>query len=257
LLNSFQSILIVAFVVILSLAFLSFVHRAWPSELRRQQNDLIGWQVSVLGTTYAVIVGFMLYAVWTNFEAADVNAEAEANSLVNVVRMARALPAAQRQEIQNTASEYVTVILTQEWPAMSRFRFSPASSSAIKRLWAIVNAAQVHTPSEQISLDHTISELSNMTEHRRVRQLQVASDLPPILWAVLIVGAIATIASACLFGSTYFILHLIQVFMLSLLISLALVAIADINRPFQGSVHISPTGFQRARVTLDDLLSTK
>ena len=32
---------------------------------RRTYNDIIGWQVSVLGTTYAVILGFMLYTVWS------------------------------------------------------------------------------------------------------------------------------------------------------------------------------------------------
>ncbi len=256
-LSVFESILTVALVVALSLAFLFLVERAWPNELRRQHNDLIGWQVTVLGTTYAVIVGFMLYAVWTNFEVATVNAEAEANSLVNVVRTAQALPAGQRREVQTAASEYVDIMLTQEWPAMSELKTSPASRHAIQELWATVMSTEAHNPSEQIALDHTISELSNMTEHRRARELQVVAGLPAVLWTVLVVGAIATILSACLFGSTYFQLQLIQVFLLSLLISLVLVAIADINRPFQGSVHVGPTGFQHARATLDDLLLRK
>ena len=96
-----------------------------------------------------------------------------------------------------------------------------------------------------------------MTDHRRMRQLQMAATIPGILWAVLIIGAITTIVSASLFGNVNFRLQLAQVFMLSLVISLVLVAIADINRPFQGAVHVVPAGFERARTTLDDLISNK
>jgi hypothetical protein len=250
-LNTVESIAIVLFVVGGSLVFLLLLRRIWPTEQRAQHNDLIGWQVSVIGTTYAVIIGFMLFAVWATFERANGNAEAEANSLVNVVRSARGLPGAEKQRIQDLASEYVRVMLTEEWPAMSHMRVSPASHRLIEQLWATVMNSEIHSTLEQTSFDHTLTELSAMTEHRRMRQLQMEAYLPGILWTVLIAGAIATIVSACLFGSQDFKLHLIQVLMLATVLSLVLVAIADINRPFQGSVHIPPAGFERAREALD------
>ncbi len=235
-----------------SLAFLLIVHRAWPPEQRRQHNDLIGWQITVLGTTYAVVVGFMLYAVWTDFELASGNAEAEANCLVNVVRSAQGLPKTDRQAIQDLARQYVDIMLTEEWPAMSKVTLSPSSHRCIQNLWAAVTRVQAHTASEQASLDHAYTELSRMTEYRRLRQLQLDAGLPGILWAVLIVGAIVTIVSACLFGSADVKLHFVQVAALSLLLSLVLAAIADINHPFQGSVHVTPVGFERARATLSE-----
>ena len=88
-----------------------------------------------------------------------------------------------------------------------------------------------------------------MTEHRRMRELQSGTKLPPILWMVLIVGGIITTLSSCLFGTENFKLHCVQVISLTLLLSLALVAIADIDRPFQGAVHVNPIGFERARST--------
>lgn len=249
-----ESLVVVVLTVLGALVFLLLLHRVWPAEQRRQHNELIGWQVSVLGTMYAVIVGFMLYAVWTNFELANANAEAEANCVVNVFRSAGGLPAAQKQQIQSVASEYVDIMLTQEWPAMNRLSFSPASGRAVQQLWAILMKTEPHTSLEQASLDHTLSELTAMTEHRRTRQLQALSTLPGILWGVLIVGAVATIGSACLFGSVDLRLQLIQVSSLTVIIALALVAIADINRPFQGGVHVAPAGFERARATLDGMI---
>jgi len=75
---------------------------------------------------------------------------------------------------------------------------------------------------------------------------QSMSRLPMVLWWVLLVGGGVTIASFCLFGSANKALHTLQVFAFSLLIAMALTAIADINRPFQGSIHVSNHSFIQA-----------
>jgi hypothetical protein len=49
-----------------------------------------------------------------------------------------------------------------------------------------------------------------------------------------------------MFGSASNRLHALQVFSFSMLISLSLVAIADIHRPFQGVVHVRSFPFVRA-----------
>lgn len=88
--------------------------------------------------------------------------------------------------------------------------------------------------------------------HRRTRLLQSAYRLPFILWCVLLVGAILTIVSVSMFGSANFRLHALQVFSLTLLITLVMLAIADINQPFRGCVHVSNYAFQRAQTNMRD-----
>jgi len=101
-------------------------------------------------------------------------------------------------------------------------------------------------------MDHSLSELTSMTEHRRIRLLQSRQRLPALLWAVLIVGGIITVGSTCLFGVENFKLHIVQVFELSFLLSLMLVAIASINRPYQGDVHVTPDAFHYALDTMNE-----
>jgi len=232
-----------------ALGFLWFLKHFWPSSQRRDHNDIIGWQVSVLGTTYAVIIGFMLYAVWTTLQTAEINADGEANCLVNVFRLANGLPAEQRAQVHKLARDYAETVINDEWPAMLAGRLNPSGHGVIQQLWSTVMQAKPATFSEQTSMNLTLSEISSMTEHRRLRELQSQTQLPDILWGVLLVGGIITIMSSCLFGTENFKLHCVQVFSLTLLLSLALVAIADIDRPFQGAVHVNPRGFERARAT--------
>jgi Protein of unknown function (DUF4239) len=248
-LTIFESISIVLLCVVLALTFLFLMRRFWPSTQRREHNEIIGWQVSVLGTTYAVIMGFMLYAVWTDFNSAEMTADSEANSLVNVYRLADGLAPAQRDQIQQLARDYTDSMLNEEWPAMNAGSLSLNAHRIMQQLWTVTMQAKPASLSEQTSWNHVLTELTNMTEYRRLRELQSKSKLPGILWAVLIVGGVLTTMSSCLFGTDNIKLHAIQVFSLSFLLALALVAIADIDRPFRGAVHVNPLGFQHARET--------
>jgi Protein of unknown function (DUF4239) len=129
----------------------------------------------------------------------------------------------------------------------------PEETRAIARqMWATLMASKAASPTEITAEDHAIREVSALAGYRRIRMVESASRLPGVLWFVLIVGGVVTIASTCMFGAANSPLHIIQVSAFALLISLVLVAIADINRPFQGSVHVSDYAFRRAQVDMKD-----
>ncbi len=247
LLSSLLRLLCVILIVSGALLFRGILERFWPGSNRIKHNDIIGWQLGILGTTYAVILGFMLYTVWINFGEADLNADAEANAIVNVYRLADGLPDPQRAQVQQAAHSYADVVLNKDWPAMSRNDSGQLPSHSINHeLWQILMSVKAATPTELTAEDHALYELSALAGHRRIRRLQSASRLPAILWFVLIVGGIVTIMSSCMFGASNTRLHTIQVFSFSLLIALVLIAIADIDRPFQGTVHVNDAPFRRA-----------
>jgi hypothetical protein len=235
-----------------SMLFMAVLNRSWPRDKRRVHNDLIGWQLNILGTTYAVILGFMLYTVWTTFGDANLNVDLEANSLRNVYRLAEGLPAPQRALLEKQTRAYAEAVITQDWPEMAHAQLPEESHKINEAMWRILMSVKGATPTEVVAEDHAITELSSLTEHRRTRLLQSAYHLPTIFWAVLIVGGLLTIASASMFGSENVRLHTLQVFSFTLLITLVLLAISDVNLPFRGWVSISNYAFQRAQQNLND-----
>ena len=246
-LTTWLNCVVVVLAVSASLLFMWALDRLWPWEKRHAHNDLIGWQLSTLGTTYAVILGFMLYAVWINLGVANLNADDEANALGNVYRLAEGLPAPQRVQMEQLARSYADTVIDQDWPQMAAGEVAEASHKVNQDMWRTLMSIKNGTPSEIVAEDHALSELSVLTEHRRMRLVQNAFRLPTVLWFLLIVGGVVTIASASMFGSANKTLHTLQVIAFSLLISLVLVSVADINRPFQGSVHVSDFAFRRAQ----------
>jgi hypothetical protein len=255
LLSAGQNIYIVVLWITLSITCLVMLNTFWEPSRRSVHNDVIGWQIAILGTIYAVMIGFMLYAVWGNYQTAETNANNEANDLVNMYRSADGLAQVSRDQIQQNARNYVQSVITQEWPQMDRDSTGTSGNHYMGQpyvmgMWHSVAGAPANNLAEQANLRQVMIELSSMTEHRRVRLLESRTGMPGILWGVLVVGGMITIGSSCLIGSENVLLHFVLIIALSLLIALALVAIADIDRPYQGSIHVDPTAFQRAQESI-------
>lgn len=248
----FTDALIIAGSVLASLAFLFLVTRSSAAHAPKEFNDFTGAVVAVIGTTYAVILAFMLSGVWNMFQEAQTNEEREASALANVWRISGQLPAEQASQIKALCVQYVHVAIDREWPAMATRSAVPLESSRIvNQLWQLAGQSQSQSGAGSIAIYQLMEELRLLTEYQRIRIMEAREGLPAILWTVLIAGGIITVSAACLFGVPNFRFHVLQVLVLSFLIALVLVAIADVDRPYQGPVSVSPEGFTFALQTFE------
>jgi hypothetical protein len=245
-------ILILLAVLISTFLLLLALNHFWPVAHRSAHNELIGWQLGTLGTTYAVILGFMLFTVWTNFSTAELNVELEASAARNIFRLAEGLPQPQRSLLELETRRYIRAVIEHDWPQMARGQPPETSHRINEHLWRTLLSARELTPAQAIVESHAFKELSDLTSHRRTRLLESVSSLPGILWCVLLVGGALTMISVTMFGATDVTLHTIQLSCLATLITLTILAIADLDRPFQGWVHISEYAFQRAESNLTE-----
>jgi Protein of unknown function (DUF4239) len=236
-----------------AVAMLFMLRRQWTPKRLKDTNEISGFYIGIIGTIYAVIMAFMLSGVWLDYEDAEANTEKEANCLVSLYRLTRGLPDAQRNQLQDLAEQYAKTMIDEEWDAMSRNEASMRGIEITEAMWKEVTTMQAQTPEQHALVDHIMSELTSMTEHRRIRLLQSRQVIPGILWAVLIVGGVVTVGLSCFFGVDDLRLHITHTAALALLVTLMLVAVADLDRPFQGTVHVPPDGFKLALQTLNRL----
>jgi len=248
-----ENVVILVLAIIAALMLMALINWIWPARTRYGQEDLVGWQLSILATTHAVILGFMLYAEWTGFQAAQLNVELEANALQNLYRLAEGLPAPERASIERDARAYAQAVLADDWPDMAAGRIPQQSHRINEALWKTLSSTRTSSPQELAAEDHALTELSALTQFTRIRVLQSKTRLPAIFWCVLVVGGVLTIASVAMFGSRVYRLHAFQVVSHTLLITLAMLTIADLNRPFQGWVRVDSYGFQRSLGNMHEL----
>jgi Protein of unknown function (DUF4239) len=245
-LSSIQSGVVIVLSVAAALLLVTILNRLWPSDHRKLLNDVTGWQLGVLGTTYGVILGFMLYTVWEGFRSAQTDATLEATSMLNVYRLAEGLPSPQRETMQDLARKYESAVVEQEWPAMQHQSEDRAASVVLAKMWKALSTVKVDSTATGNSVDHIQYAMSNLAERRNIRDQQRTNQLPGLLWLLLVLGGIATIASSCILGNDKKWLHYCQVGALTFVIITALAGIADLARPYEGAVAVEPSAFVRA-----------
>ena len=238
-----ESGLFVAAAMIGTIVIVALLNRAWPMPSRKLVNDVTGWQLGILGTTYGVILGFMLFTVRNDFRGAEVNANMEASALLTVSRIGEGLPSPEREAIHVLGLKYAETTINDDWPAMQAQQDGRASEQVAGEMWKVLAEMKSDGPD---SGDHLENALKDLSERRNLREEELRNRLPGILWLLLMAGAVATVGSSCLLGNDNEWLHYCQVLALTFVVSVALASIADLARPFEGAVSVSPVAFERA-----------
>ena len=109
---------IVAGVSILSsLGLLVFRQVAPMADLRGSSSEL-GNYLQTVGGIYAVLLAFVVYVVWNQYDQARGHIDRESAALIDLHRTASGLPTRTRDEIQAGLRAYVNAVLQDEWTAM-------------------------------------------------------------------------------------------------------------------------------------------
>jgi hypothetical protein len=245
-LSYLQSSFLIILALVISVVMVAVLNRVWPISHRKLVNDVTGWQLGILGTTYGVILGFMLYTVWNDFHVAEINSNLEATSLLRVTRIAAALPSPEREEFRALGLKYADVVVHEEWPAMRVQQDNYASEVVGAEMWELLTKMRRTGKGEAGETDHLTSALGELSERRNLREQEFQVRLPAMLWLLLLAGAGATVGSACLLGNDSKWLHYCQVLALTFVVAVTLASIADLARPFEGAVSVRPVAFERA-----------
>jgi hypothetical protein len=239
-------ILTVFLPVLVAVVGLVVVQRLVPPERRVEHNNVAGFIYAVLGVAYAVLLAFMLIAVWQDYKTAQTNVESEAHELAGVYFLASQLPEPERTRIQDLARTYARVVVEQEWPMMEQGQTSPRADSLLRQLRLELLKFDPHTKGEQVLYERGLTQLHDAVDARRDRLLEVREGIPSLLWVVLVVGGVITVSFTYLFGLKSNLAHALMVAALTLLICGILFTIGEFDYPFSGVVEIRPDAFREA-----------
>ena len=244
-------------VVVACLVALALIRRFVRQERVKEANDFVAFSMTVVGTIYAVILAFMVFAVWTDYQVAQDMIEREANALIRFSRFAYNTPGDLPQKFGADILGYAHAVIDDEWPAMSRLKESAVARERLDNLFARTDDFEVKTLREQALLSQGLDALNLVSSSRRSRLNKAKDELPDILWDLLIFGAVATIGGAAFFGVGSFAQHALNTAVMAATITFVLFAINEINHPFRGMIHVEPTALQESIRVIERLQKTE
>ena len=238
-------IIMVFLAVAFSITGLLIVWRFVPRQMLKAHNDLTAAIFEAIAMAYTVLLAFVVVVSWQNFDKAETHAITEANCLVGLYKSSAAFVQPFQNDVRSLIKEYAYVVINEEWPSLARGEESIKARTILGNIWTLYTEYEPKTRKEEIFLAESLRKLDELRETRRLRIIDSGTDVHPILWFVLIVGAITTIVFTFFFGSDKFITHAIMASVLSAIIALILLTILSFSFPFTGSVHIEPKAFRQ------------
>ena len=228
----------------LSVLGLLIVRKQVRSNMLKMHHDVADPLLSVVGTLFAVLLGFMVANSMARFEEARVTTQNEASAVGNIFRAAAGLPDKNRTVIQHACEQYVDLVVNDEWPVLSKKHTSDKAWRAYDEIWTDC-VKFVPTNDGETNLQAAImGYLGVLGDARRMRVGALHNGLPSVLWFVLIAGGTATISFTYFFGIENLKLQILMTSLVSLSICLNLFLLACFDDPFSGDVMLHPSAFE-------------
>lgn len=209
-------------------------------------NEVAGFKFAVVGVLYAVMLAFVVIAVWEDFRKTEAAVRDEAKAVIDLHRISFALPQQGGAEIRKHLTAYVNDVREQEWQTMAVGESSDAVAKDLDQLSRAIFDVSPQDGQELALYQHALGLLSVVTDNRNERLDSSEGSMPGLLWFVLIVGGMLTLGYPAFFGSTNLLAQILMTAALAGLVALAMLLGLAFDYPFTGDARISAAPFDQA-----------
>jgi hypothetical protein len=117
-----------------SVGLMLLARRKWGIDRLKLNNEVAGFKFSVIGVLYAVLLAFVVIAVWENYNATGTAIRNEAKAVGDMAQLSYALPEPQGAEMRRLLDAYVKEVQQSEWVTMARGLPSQTTADALAHL---------------------------------------------------------------------------------------------------------------------------
>ncbi|MFN8522586.1 MAG: hypothetical protein U0821_05705 [Chloroflexota bacterium] len=235
---------------------LRVVHRRIPHEQRRQNNEVAGFLITVLGAIYGVLLAFVVVAVWGDFEDARKLTQREASAMLVVYRFARLIPEGRGREIQHRVVQYAGAVTGPAWAAMAVGRADGDVLVDLDALWREVERFEPRGDKETQIFDHLLDAMQEISVTRAERLLAARTGMPTLMWVMLVGGAVITVAFTFFFSAPSHTAQVAMTVLYALSIAGVLMLVAALDFPFTGPIALQPEAIQEILHTFQRIEAT-
>jgi hypothetical protein len=223
--------------------------RRWAPEGTYFKDPIpAGAVYTVAGTAYMVIVAFVFFVAFENYHAAKTDAQDEATATLAMFHAVGPFSPETRARLQRQVICYAREVISRGWPAMREGKDSPVVDARVRALeetaerTPISGAKQLAAYEEWFALNE---------ERRRGRQGRIAEAeglVPPVVWLILIIGAVVVIATVGFFADVREtpVTQAAMIAAVAIIVVSGLVLVRFLDNPYEDkSGSIKPTAMTR------------
>lgn len=211
----------------------------------KEYNDLVGQFLSASGVFFGITLGLLSVGAWENFSAVDAAVTREATCIGVLYRTVENYPEPHRTTLTDRLRQYTRQEIDESWPLQRKgLSAQGVGSAALRGFNNYLTHIEPQTEAQKALHGEALRQYSNMIESRRERLASVNTQLPPIVWSVVIGGSVLNLSLMWLFVVENKRLHDLLTAILACLLGLLVFLLAIMDFPFRGEFSVGPDAFE-------------
>jgi len=155
---------------------------------------------TVVGTAYMVIVAFVFFVAFESYGGAKSDAEDEATATLAMFHASFSFGPSARTRLQGQVICYAREVIADEWPAMRDGKTSDVVDARIRALEETAAGIALEGDKQLAAYEHWLSLNEERRKGRQGRIGEASGLVPPVLWLILILGALVVVVGVAFFA---------------------------------------------------------
>lgn len=197
--------------------------------------------LSPLGAIFGLLVVFIVFQVWSDFDHAKMAVDREASAIRTVELLAASFPGEPETQIRNLIRRHIDEAVLVEWPAMAKRAAS--LKVAAPELAELLRFALSLTPQGEgqiLARREIVSQVENAMDARRERINLSYSTVNWVKWTCMFAQAACALVAIAMVQSDNRAAAAIALGIFATGVAVSGVLIASHDRPFSGQIRVQP-----------------
>ena len=252
--NVLWAVLIVVAAASVAITAMLLVRRRAPEGSFFADGDRAAGIFGVLATSFALLIGFMVFLAFESYDQSRGGAEDEATLVAQLYETAQLMPPNVRGELSGQLVCYARSVVHEEWPAMEAGTIGQTINPWGARLFRTLQSAEPTSAAEGSAYDHWLEQNSQREAARNDRIHGAVGVIPLTVWIVLLLTAAVTVGYMLLFadrGERAWVQAALMGCVV-VVVTATLLLISGLDDPFhEGVGGLGPTAMERTIEILD------
>ena len=237
---------IVAVAEIYSIGLMLLCRRRWGTDRLALNNEVAGFKFAVVGVFYAVLLAFVVVAVWENYRDTETAVRNEAKALADLHQVSYALPDEAGSNMRKHMAAYIQRVRDAEWLAMAHGLSDKGAEDELHVRGQALFGGRANELKDVALYHHALDLMTTVHDNRNERLDSSDGTVPTALWLVLLAGALITLGYPSFFGTSNLAAQILMTASLAALVALTAFVALTLDYPFTGEVQISHAPFDKS-----------
>jgi hypothetical protein len=224
-----------------------YATRKWVRRIHgteHSHNEVVGFYLSAICVFYGITLALLAVGTWQIYSDVDSRVGEEAAAVGVLYRDISSFPEPIRTELQADLRQYTRQVIDVAWPLQRRGIIPQDEGIVLSALQSHLVSFEPRTEGQKELFAEAHREFSRLAELRGRRLQSVREGLPGPLWAIVLAGALLSIAVTWFFDMRSRSMHVWMTVMFSALLGLLIFLLGAMDNPFRGEISVSPEPFE-------------